>query len=149
MTLEDLIPAVAAWVAETVPELTTVYELATASKPEGLPDAVLTPLGSSVVLVNDVRFAMWDLQQRQVYAAELEVSFMVDNSDQGAAQEALTSMEGRLLLSALQDPTLGGRVPFCSPAISFDLRSPLVEYEDGTLGREMTMTLAVGDLVEA
>ena len=77
------------------------------------------------------------------------MSFMVDNAltDQAAAQ--LRDFEARLLESVLKDATLGGRVPIASPQMEFDFTAPFVEYEDGTKGREMTMTIAVGHLVEA
>ena len=79
---------------------------------------------------------------------DLELAFMVDNQDPEAAATSLRSYRDLLSAAVRATPDLGGRVPFRSPFVSFDFTPPFVEYEDGTTGREMTMQLTVGDLVE-
>lgn len=149
MNSEVLVQALKTWVEATLPELTSVYDHVPALKPTGLPDAVVEVSTSGVRDAADTRFRYWGaLQQRDVYFVEAAVSFMVDNSDTEAAAATLRRYESTLLASVLQDATLGSRVPFASPFVEFDFTSPFVEYADGTRGREMSMTIAVGDLVE-
>ncbi len=149
MTSDDASQAVTEWITERVPALIGTYDHVPAEKAMGLPDAVVQILRTGVQMGGGERFAFWDIQQRAIYAVEMEVSFMVDNSDTQAAAALLREWENTLLMGVMGDPTLGGRVPFASPLVEFDFTAPFVEYEDGTRGREMTMTLAVGDLVEA
>lgn len=150
MTLEEAVTALSAWLPTVAPELTDkVYNHVPGPKPLGLPDCVIEVARTGIEEVGSTRFRFWDIQQKWVYFVEVSLSFMVDNADTDAAATYLRDLENRLLMGILANPTLDGGVPFASPAVSFDFTAPFVEYEDGTKGREMTMTLAVGDLVEA
>jgi hypothetical protein len=93
-------------------------------------------------------FPKAQIEQALLMVYTMQLSFMVDNGDPQAAARLLRDLSDRLLDAALDDGTLGGRVPFVSPSISFDFSTPYVEYEDGTFGREMTMSLSVGGLVQ-
>lgn len=148
MTSNDATQNLVEWARETLPELQAVYDHVPATKSDGLPDMVAEVARTGVDMGGSERFRFWDIQQRAIYFVEAELSFMVDNSDTAAAATQLRDFENRLLMGVMEDPTLGKRVPFASPLVSFDFTSPFVEYEDGTRGREMTMTLAVGDVVE-
>ena len=148
MTSEEAVQRIVAWLDQVLPELTTAYDHVPTSKGNGLPDCVVELQRSGVDMGGSDRFRFWDIQQRAIYFCEVEASFMVDNSDTDAAATQLRNFENRLLMGVMRDPTLGNRVPFASPLVEFDFTGPFVEYEDGTRGREMTMTIAVGDLVE-
>jgi len=148
VTSEDARQAVLAWVEEAIPELEASYDHVPSGK-GALPDVIVEATRTGIEMGGGERFACWQLQQRAIYFVECSVSFMVDNSDTKAAASLLHSIEERLVAGVLADATLGSRVPFASPLVEFDFTTPFVEYEDGTRGREMTMTLAVGDLVEA
>jgi hypothetical protein len=145
----EAVAAVAAWAQATIPALTGAYDHVPVSKEMAMPDVVVEVQRSGVRRSGGDLFAAWDLQQALIYVVELELSFMVDNADTQAAAQQLRDFETATLLAVLADPTLGDRVPFASPLVEFDFTGPYVEYEDGTKGREMRMTLAVGDLVEA
>lgn len=150
MDSEAAVTALVAWVPTVIPEVAgRVYDHVPAAKPLGLPDVVIESARTGIEPGGSGRFAFWQLQQAVIYFVEASVSVMVDNDDTALAARLLRSMEARLLRSVLEDTTLGQRVPFTSPLVEFDFTGPYVEYEDGTRGREMTMTLAVGDLVEA
>lgn len=149
MTSDDAIVNLAQWAQVVLPELTAVYDYVPSAKSDGLPDCVVELIRSGVDMGGSDRFRFWDIQQRAIYFCECALSFMVDNSVAQTAAEQLRGMENRLLMAVMGDPTLGNRVPFASPLVEFDFTGPFVEYEDGTRGREMTMTLAVGDLVES
>jgi hypothetical protein len=140
---------VADWAQEVLPELVGAYVELPGEKNLGLPDVIVEIQRSGVREGGGDAFRRWSIQQALLYVADMELSFMVDNSDYSAAAAQLRDFEARLLTSVMSDQTLGGRVPFVSPLVEFDFTGPYVEYEDGTKGREMRMTLAVGDLVEA
>jgi hypothetical protein len=147
MSQNDIILGVLAWVADVCPEIQGTYDYAPSGKEQGLPDCVAeitdTSLGYSSPL-----FPKAQIEQALLMVYTMQLSFMVDNGDPQAAARLLRDLSDRLLDAALDDGTLGGRVPFVSPSISFDFSTPYVEYEDGTFGREMTMSLSVGGLVQ-
>lgn len=149
MNSELAVQGLMEWSQSVLPELVGAYDHVPAVKPQGLPDVVVEAGRSGIQMAPDTRFRYWDLQQAAIYFVEGSLSFMVDNSDPAAAAAQLRDFETRLRDSVLQDATLGGRVTMASPLMEFDFTSPFVEYGDGTKGREMTMTIAVGDLVEA
>ena len=149
MTSEEAVAGTLAWARAVIPELIAAYDHVPTVKSDGLPDLVVELQRSGVDMGGSDRFRFWDVQQRAIYFCEMELSFMVDNTDTDAAATQLRGFENRLLMAVMGDPTLGNHVPFASPLIEFDFTGPFVEYEDGTRGREMTMTIAVGDLVES
>ena len=149
MTSQEAATSLCAWAKAVVPELVAAYDHVPAAKSEGLPDLVVEVQRTGVEMGGSDRFRFWDIQQRAIYFIEAELSFMVANADPEAAATMLRDLENRLLMAVMTDATLGHRVPFASPLVSFDFTSPFVEYADGTRGREMTMTIAVGDVVES
>lgn len=145
-----IVAGVAEWLALQLAELEgRIYDHVPARKPLGLPDAVVELARSATRIGGGEQFAMFDIQQALMYTADVDVSFMVDNADTAAAAHQLRDFESRLIRAVLSDADLGGRVTCVAPELAFDFASPYVEYEDGTKGREMTMTITVGDLVEA
>lgn len=146
MTGAELADAVLAWARESVPSLEDGYSY-TVSMKNKLPDVVVE-FADQAVRLADGEFPFADLQQTMIVRTDFILSFMVDNTDPENAATQLRSFADALLLSILQDGTLGSRVPFVSPYVTFDYTPPFVQYADGTEGREMTMTLSVADPVE-
>lgn len=146
MTSSDIAAAAVLWARSVIPELMDGYDHTVSAK-DRLPDAVADILSTKVEL-SDSDFPFADLQQTMLVRHDLEISFMVLNDVPQDAADQLRSFADALLISILQDGTLGGRVPFVSPYVSFDYTPPFVQYADGTEGREMTMTLSVADPVE-
>lgn len=138
---------VLAWARETVPELTGGYSYVPAAKDQALPDVVVELNGLETV-VNDPRFPFEAIQQRIIFAHSIGLSFMVDNTDPEAAAETLRRWADVLSASLLAGGTLEGKVPFVSPLFRWDFTRPFVRYQDGTTGREATLAITVGDLVE-
>lgn len=147
MTAAEVAAAVKAWITETLPELTATYHFIPSAKNAGLPDAVVDVAEQRDGLDFE-EFPWRQLQNAPVRKWNVEVSVMVDNSDPEAAADQLHDMADRLSGSLLSGGNLGGRVPFASPFSTFDFTNPFVEWDDGTRGREMTMTMAVGELLE-
>jgi hypothetical protein len=146
MTSDEIAGGVVEWARAILPALLAGYDY-TVSMKDRLPDVVVDFTGVGVRRV-DADFPYADLQQTLVVRHDLMLSFMVDNTEPASAAGQLRSFADALLLSILQDGTLGGRVPFVSPYVTFDYTPPFVQYADGTEGREMTMTLSVADPVE-
>lgn len=146
MTQDEIAGGVLAWARATCPALQDGYDHTVSTK-DLLPDVVVEFLGVAIRLA-DPEFPYADLQQTMIVRHDIQLSFMADNTDPGAAASLLRGFADALLLSILQDGTLGGRVPFVSPYVNFDYTPPFVQYADGTEGREMTMTLSVADPVE-
>lgn len=149
IVVETLPAALLTWANGVIPELNGSYDYIPASKPEALPDIICEVARTRVQMGGGDEFPMWNIQQQAVEVYECSLAIMVDNADPQAAAAQLRRFRDLLAAAALTDETLAGEVPFRSPLISFDFTPPFVEYEDGTKGREMTMTLTVGDFVEA
>lgn len=147
MTGAATIEAVRAWVREAVPQLVADYDYAPTTKTKALPDVVVD-FDSSQVATEDADLPLSQIQQRHIKLRTLTLSFMVDNSDPQSAAALLRDFEDAATASVFRDGTLGGRVISASRLVSFDYSSPFVEYPDGTKGREMVMTLIVGEPVE-
>jgi hypothetical protein len=146
MTESEVPAALCVWAADVLSELEATYPLGVTTK-GGLPDMV-AELNTTDVEIGANEFPLSAIQNAHVLVRRLTLSFMVDNAVPEDADEQLKDFATRLMTSALSDGTLGGRVPFISRLISFNYDNPFVEYPDGTRGREMTMSISVGELVE-
>lgn len=146
MSTPEQTAALVAWAREVLPALNGGYGHLIESK-GALPDVVVELLSTEVTVVED-RFPYSQIQQRWIRSWDYEFSFMVSNDDTATAAATLEVWSDTLLTASSSDVTLGGRVGFISPFISFDFTPPFVEYPDGTRGREMRMLLAVGELIE-
>jgi hypothetical protein len=147
MTTQDAIEAIVEWLRDVNPELLFGYAYPPVQK-NTLPDVVVE-CDRSLLELGDTDFPLYDIQQHLIRRWDLTISFMVENTDPGAAASLLRTFEDRVTTQVLSDSTLGRRVPFISPFVTFDYTPPFVEYADGTRGREMTLSLSVGELVEA
>lgn len=145
--------AVLAWVQELVPELQGAYDYAPAGKPQALPDVVVDVTEPQTV-VDDERFPYEQLQGQWLLVTPCQVSMMASASDvdgeprHAEATHQLRSWAYALMQGVRDDQTLGGRVTVVSPFVTVRFRPAFVEYGDGTRGREATVDLAVGQLIE-
>jgi hypothetical protein len=136
---------VVAWVQETLPEVVGAYSFGTADKPQAMPD-VQVELLQRRLAIEDPLFPFEVLQQVWLHIMQFGISIMVDNTDPSSADDLLKDFSDRLLAAAMNDGTLGQRVEFISPFMTFDFTPPFVEYaSDGTKGREMTMLISTGE----
>jgi hypothetical protein len=147
MTSDEVAAGTVAWAREVLPDLQDGYDYSVATK-NLLPDVVVE-FADQMIRLADTEFPYIDLQETMIVRYDLILSFMVDNTEPQNAATQLRSFADALILSILQDGTLGGRVPYVSPFVTFDYTPPFVQYADGTEGREMTMTLSVADPVVA
>lgn len=147
MDTHDVVTEVTEWAAESTDPSLNTYAFGPSFKTQALPDVVVE-VAAKRLTSEDPLFPYRGLQQKWVKVWSLALSIMVDNADEAAAAEALETYADQLEAALLQDGSLGGRVPFASPFLSFDFTAPFVEYADGTRGREMNVVMHVGDLVE-
>lgn len=148
--------AVLDWFRDTLPDLKTGYghlterkgdaELAawgTGEFPDVLVDVATTQDGQQFA-----EFPYAQLQQAWVRIWRIDFSIMVDNVDTIAASKQLRDFTDQLRSTIAGDGNLGGRVQLASPIMTFDFTQPFVKYADGTRGREVVGTMAVGELID-
>jgi len=154
--------AVAEWLREQLPALKGSYDFVTGTKTEALPDVMVEVTENFLTPGADVadEFPWADLQQVWLDVRRLELAFMVGDATVDPDDEAAVSAAARvahhtlldlvddLKASLRDDPTLGDRVQITSPRVAADFTPPFAEYQDGTRGREATVTIATADLVE-
>lgn len=139
---------IVAWVQATLPEVVGAYSYGTSDKPQAMPD-VQVELLQRRLAIDDPLFPFQVLQQAWLQIMQFGISIMVDNTDPDDADSQLKDFSDRLLTAAMNDGTLGQRVEFISPFMTFDFTPPFVEYaSDGTKGREMTMLISTGERLE-
>jgi hypothetical protein len=145
-TTEEICQGVLDWVLALIPELLGGKPYAIETTDYALPD-VLVDCSTSGVTHDASDFPHLEIQQAVVYQWAVELSFLADNADSGEASQFLRTVEARTVSSLLSDGTLGEKVPFVSPFVSYDYTPPFIERPDGTRGREMTMAMLVGELI--
>lgn len=151
MNENEVAEAVVAWSREVLSELNEGRSWLTAHKTK-LPDVVADVAEKSIVL-RDERFPRLDIQQAALRVFEVEMSFMVEKNTGDSADreetEQLRDFGERLEASLTTDGTLGDRVFAASPVgASFSYRLPFVQYEDGTRGRQMTLSFPVAEPIQ-
>lgn len=151
MTDQEAAAAVLAWAQGVLPELEGHgYAYLPAGKPKGLPD-VAVELETRTLERSSPDFPLLNIQQALIRVRRFSLSFMAEAGTDEAGAEAATillrTFADRLEDALLIDLTLGERVQIASPFVAFDYAPPLVQYGDGTIGRQLVMALAVGELV--
>lgn len=147
--------AVLDWMHETLPDVKTGYDY-TGERREA--DLAVFGDGSFPDLIVDVadtedgqefaEFPYAQLQQAWVRIWRINFSIMVDNSESRAASKQLRDFSDQLRRTIATDGNLGNRVQFASPRMSFDFTQPFVRYQDGTRGREVIGSMAVGEMID-
>ena len=149
---QEIAAAIEAWVQEVLgDDLKQTYPHVTAAKTE-LPDAQVDVRDKAVQMGGDQRFPWGELQNRMVKIFEVAVSLLVAKED-GLEADAestaqLRDFGERLEHALLHQPTLNDRVQMASPFHTITYALPFVEYPDSTRGRQMTLNMAVAELVD-
>jgi hypothetical protein len=142
MTAEQAVDALLAWVDDTLPDIIGTYDHVPAFKNQSLPDCVCEMLVIEST-PESPDFPMNAIEQVHLLIYRCALSFMVDNATPASAAATLRSFADTLGAEVLKDATLGDRVEMASSNFTFDFVPALVQYEDGTRGRELTMNIAV------
>jgi hypothetical protein len=101
----------------------------------------------------DERFPYAELQQVWLRIFDANLSFMVASeglvSDRAEQETQHLQKIGAVIEQAVQtNADLGGRVQMASPLLDFNYALPFVQYDDGTKGRQMILSIAVAELIE-
>lgn len=147
MTADEVVEAVVAWAAE-VCSITSTYTYLTGEKSQALPDVAGDLADRRLRLEDPANFPDLRVEQVMLDIFEIDLSFLVDNEDEGAAASTLRGYSDSLGVEVRNDASMGDRVQVASPFLTFDFARPFVEYQDGTVGREMTMKVFIAELVE-
>lgn len=124
----------------------------------GLPDLIADTAASEYVADHPAFPKFSALQQAWLEVFEVTVSFMVEVPEDHAedAQRALRGYAGTVRTGLRQDTSLDGRLgaepPYvqeAAPTVRADFSDPMVEWADGTRGREARLTIFVAELAVA
>lgn len=154
------------WLEELVPDLAVVYPHVTAGK-GALPDAAVDVQAKRTVPEDLEFFPFRQLQGTWLRVFPVEISVLVAYEpedvgldpdvatveEQSAAIEAseqqfLRNVGAGIEESIFADTSLGDRVYMVSPRIEIDYTAPFVEYDDGTRGRQMAVSIAICEPIE-
>lgn len=151
MKTRDLSAALEAWAVATCPDLTGSYDFSPAEQSEPLPAVVAEPVAIRDAH-DDPDFRVVDLQQVDIRVWDyrlLVIAALGDTPDEvEASAHQLEDFADALMDAAQQDPSLGGRVhAVARVSASFD--PPVVQFDDDSLGRQVTVQLSVGRALSA
>ena len=151
MNAREVSEAVVAWARAELADLRAGYPYPIFDS-GALPDLVVVTQAIRTVPSDPENFPFELLEQVWLKVFDVELSIGVEQAD-GAkgAQEAHQALEGyaeTLMGSAIDDATLGSRVPMVSPRVEADLAEPFKERKDGTRVRELYMKFVVAEPLE-
>lgn len=144
----EVAQGVEAWASSVIPVLNTY-----ASAPEELDKAL--PLAISEVINDNVSSddgslpGMGAYQQTNLRFWEIDLVLLVTPEPRWTASHVLYGYVDELGKSLRKDPRLGGRVEAASPYYNASYDPPEVEYQDGTIARQVTIRLVVGTTLDA
>lgn len=78
----------------------------------------------------------------------VELTLLVSPDPAWTASQSLYTQIDSLEDALFQDATLGGRVAFAETEVDASFDPPEVEFTDGTVARQATFLMTVGELVE-
>jgi hypothetical protein len=150
----EVAEAVRDWARDVVPDLVAGYAYPVAQKLGGLPD-VAAVVTEARVVPSDAAFPFSQLQQVWLRVFDVEASVMVPIADaedyegreaaHETAHQQLQSIGSTLRDGAIEDATLGDRVPMTSPLIRTGYEPPFDPAEDATEGRCVYLFLTVAE----
>lgn len=141
MNTVDIATALEQWAASVIPGLN-----AEASQPEQL--AFALPLVICEITEKRRRRTESGYQQTGMRAWSASLMLLVSPEDTWNASQILYGMIDDLELALARDPTLGGRVPIADSDYTASFQPPEVEHQDGTVARQATMKLSIGEQVK-
>ena len=123
------------------------YEHAPPSLQKALPLVISEVTASRVSISGDPKLpGVGTHQQTALKVWDFELILMVDpEQDSWTATQQLSDAVDALEASVATDPTLGSRVYIASPLVEASYDPPEVEYQDGTVARQSTFTITVGE----
>lgn len=139
---------VEAWAASVVPALNT-YDSPPEELDSALPLAIAEVVNDNVSSGDSKLPGMGAYQQTSLRFWEIDLVLLVTPEPRWTASHVLYGYVDELGKSLRKDPRLGGRVQAASPYYNASYDPPEVEYQDGTIARQVTIRLVVGTTLDA
>jgi hypothetical protein len=98
---------------------------------------------------NPAQFQEHGYQQMTVRVWSTDLVLLVVPDPADVATQQLYDVVDVLENAIYRDPTLGGRVGFTEKDVDASFDPPEVEFDDGTVARQATFTMVVGEQVAA
>lgn len=149
---KDITQEVEAWAVSVIPELETSFDHAESEHAEGFPDIAVEVTNTHISdgITTDSRLAKLQQvqQKKRVQIFDLELILVTKPEPAHDAEDFLKDKTDALIDSALSrtEPTTSGFYFNMSPRRNF--RPPMVEFDDGSRGRIVTLYLQVGKPME-
>lgn len=101
----------------------------------------------------DERFPYAELQQQWLRIFDAQLNFLVASEGLASARAEEETQHLQLIGAVTEaalttNADLGGRVQMASPLADWNYALPFVQYDDGTKGRQMIMSIAVAELTD-
>lgn len=93
-------------------------------------------------------FAARQYQQTTVRVWNVELTLLVSPDPAWTASHTLYDMVDTLEDALFKDVTLGGRVSYAEKVVDASFDPPEIEFSDGTVARQATFQMTVGELAE-
>lgn len=149
MDATEAAKALTEWAVETCPELTNAYSHNADSISAALPVAVAS-VGTESGTDNDPRLGIeiadFGIEQADLHVMTVDILLMVQPKPTDIADEELRGFVRELRAALKADETLSGRVPAASRFWDASYEPPYMEFDDGTVGRVATFSLAIAEL---
>ncbi len=145
-TTPEIIAAVEAWAAETVPALNT-YDTPPEELDQSFPLAVAEITRDELKTADETLLSKGQYQQTFLRVHSVDLVLLVNPNPPWTASAALYEMVDILTRALRRDSSLGNRVHGASPLYDASYEPPEVEYADGTVARQVTINLTIGTQV--
>lgn len=145
MTTIEIAAALEAWAAETTGA--NAYDHPPEQLDKALP-LVACEIQRAGRVGDDRQLPERAYQQHDLRVWRADLILLVAPDPAWTASQALYQMVDDLAAALAADRTLGGRVEVASPMWEASFDPPEVEYPDGTVARQATFSIVVGESVE-
>lgn len=149
MTTKDVAKAVEEWASENAGGgLTSSFDYPPEELSKALPIAI-AEVQSKARTAATPDFPTRGYQQTSLRVWVVELTLLVTPDPAWTASHLLYDMVDALEGALYKDTTLGGRVQYTQKEVDASFTPPEVEFSDGTVARQASFTVTVGEQVEA
>jgi hypothetical protein len=146
MNTVNLMQACELWAAGVIPALNT-FDHAPRSISEALPVVVADIQTDRVANADAGLPGLGDYQQTYLRARSVDLLILVAPTPAWTAAQVLYGYVDALGEALQRDRRLGNRVEAASPFYEASYDPPEVEYEDGTIARQVTFRIVAGETI--
>lgn len=147
MTTKEVAQAVEEWAADAA-GFTSSFSTPPVSLTEVMP-LVIAEVQAKRRGAEATEFPARGFQQTSIRVWSVELTLLVSPDPSWTASHALYDAIDALEASLYKDESLGARVAFAQKAVDSGFEPPEIEFADGTVARQATFRIIVGELLEA